>query len=94
MTGASDVMEALAPILGAPPSDAGSLEAPPPDRIDSEPAEDDRAKVIEALGPTPVEIDEIIRFTAIPTRIVQVILLELDLAGRIERHPGQRVSLR
>jgi DNA processing protein len=94
VTGASDVMEALAPILGAPPSDAGALEAPPPDRIDIEPAEDDRAKVIEALGPTPVEIDEIIRFTAIPTRIVQVILLELDLAGRIERHPGQRVSLR
>ena len=94
VTGARDVTEILAPILGEPPADAGSLEAPPRERLEAEPAEDDRAKVLEALGPTPVEIDEIIRFTALPARVVQVILLELDLAGRIERHPGQRVSLR
>jgi DNA processing protein len=54
----------------------------------------DRAKVIEALGPTPVEVDEIIRFTGLPARVVAVILLELDLAGRTERHGGQRISLR
>ena len=55
---------------------------------------DDRARILEALGPTPVEVDEIIRFTGLPARIVHVVLLELDLAGRIERHAGQRVSLR
>ena len=59
-----------------------------------EPAENDRSRVQEALGPTPVEVDEIVRFTGVPVRIVQVILLELDLAGRLERHPGSRVSLK
>lgn len=94
VTTAADVTEVLAPILGIPPHDTGSLEAPPREPMDREPAEDDRAKVFEALGPTPVEIDEVIRFTGLAARVVQVILLELDLAGRIERHPGQRVSLR
>ncbi len=54
----------------------------------------ERDRVIEALGPTPVEVDEIIRFTGVSARLVQVVLLELDLAARLERHPGQRVSLR
>ena len=50
-------------------------------------------RVIEALGPSPIEIDEIIRFTGLPPAEVQLVLIELDLAGRLERHPGQRVSL-
>ena len=75
----------------APPT---RFSAPLADEPPAEPAESDRERVIEALGPTPVEIDEIIRFTGLPARVVHVILLELDLAGRIERHAGQRVSLR
>ena len=67
----------------APPS---SFSAPLSEETVAEPAEDDRARIIEALGPTPVEIDEIIRFTGLPARLVHVVLLELDLAGRIERH--------
>jgi DNA processing protein len=59
-----------------------------------EPAESDRDRIVEALGPTPVEIDEIIRYTGVAARTVHVVLLELDLAGRIERHHGQRVSQR
>jgi DNA processing protein len=48
---------------------------------------------MEALGPTPVGIDELIRDTGLPARTVLVLLLELELAGRLERSPGQRVSL-
>ena len=48
--------------------------------------------IVEALGPTPVEIDEIIRFTGLRPAVVHLVLLELDLAGRLERHPGGRVS--
>ena len=55
--------------------------------------ESDRSRIVSALGPTPCEIDEIIRFTDISTPIVQLVLLELDLAGRLERHPGNMVSL-
>jgi DNA processing protein len=95
VTHAGDVIEAVAPMLTDPPeAPAPSFRAPTSGQPEPEPAEDDRARVIEALGPTPVEIDEIIRFTGVPARTVQVVLLELDLAGRVERHAGQRVSLR
>jgi DNA processing protein len=42
---------------------------------------------------TPVEIDEIIRFTALRPATVRLVLLELNLAGRIEYHGGGKVSL-
>jgi DNA processing protein len=95
VTDVGDVLEAVRPMLtrpvDAPPS---VFSAPLSDEPPVEPADTDRSRVIEALGPTPVEIDEIIRFTGLPARIVHVILLELELAGRIERQPGQRVALR
>jgi DNA processing protein len=52
-----------------------------------------RTMVISALGPTPVSTDDIIAHTGLPASSVSVILLELDLAGRIERHGNQLVSL-
>ena len=95
VTDASDVIDAVTPMLARPPETSPTaLSAPPAGEPDAEPAESERARVLEALGPTPVEIDEIIRYTGLPARTVLVVLLELDLAGRIERHPGQRVSLR
>lgn len=95
VTDVRDVIEAVAASLEHPPAlDADAFSAPASAGMAPEPAESDRDRIIEALGPTPVEIDEIIRFTGVSARLVQVILLELDLAGRIERHPGQRVSLR
>lgn len=57
------------------------------------PDEDDRAAIVSALGPTPVEIDDVIRHTGIGAAAVYLILLELDLAGRLLRHSGGRVSL-
>jgi DNA processing protein len=60
-----------------------------PDSIGSE----SRASVIGALGPAPVAIDDIILHTRLAPSVVSVILLELDLAGRIERHGSQLVSL-
>jgi DNA processing protein len=95
VTEVGDVIEAVAPLLGQPPArPPGVLSAPVAAEPAAEPADSERAKIVEALGPTPIEIDEIIRFTGLPARTVHVVLLELDLAGRIERHAGQRVSLR
>ena len=56
---------------------------------------DDAARrvVAEALGPSPVSIDEIVRFTGLAPSVVHLVLMELSLAGRVERHAGQRVSL-
>jgi DNA processing protein len=39
-------------------------------------------------------VDEIIRLSAAPSGVVQMALLELDLAGKLDRHAGNRVSLR
>jgi DNA processing protein len=64
-----------------------------------EPAEelngDDALGVVEELlGPSPVPVDEIIRLSGAPSGAVQMALLELDLAGRLDRHAGGKVSLR
>jgi DNA processing protein len=50
--------------------------------------------VQELLGHSPVPVDEIIRLSGAPSGAVQMALLELDLAGRLDRHAGNRVSLR
>jgi DNA processing protein len=93
VTEASDVIEHIAPLVGAAPSkqpaaeDVRDLFATPP------PGDDDRARVVEALGPVPVGIDEVIRHSGLHPAQLSAILLELDLAGRIERHAGGAVSL-
>lgn len=95
ITSSEDVLESLAeriePVL---PLDTGIADPGrnrAPDLV--EPGETTRTRVVSALGSTPVEVDELIRFTGETVRTVQVILLELELAGRLERHSGQRVSL-
>ena len=49
--------------------------------------------VIGALGPSPVDIDEVICATGVETRKVHSILLELYLARRLQRHGRQLVLL-
>ncbi|MFL6755399.1 MAG: DNA-protecting protein DprA, partial [Sphingomicrobium sp.] len=61
-----------------------------------EPAEADadvRRSVEELLGLSPVPIDELVRLSGLPSGAVQLVLLELDLAGRLDRHAGGKVSL-
>ncbi|MHA1189843.1 MAG: DNA-processing protein DprA [Alphaproteobacteria bacterium] len=72
---------------------AHRFEAAPAPPTPLEPESDARQTIIEALGPAPVDIDDVIRITGLASRIVSVVLLELDLAGRLHRHPGNRVSI-
>jgi DNA processing protein len=53
----------------------------------------DRARITELLGPTPVSLDDLIRMAGTSPAIARTVLLELELAGRIERHGGGLVSL-
>src|SRR5207237_657757 len=50
--------------------------------------------LIEKLSPTPVAVDELVRQCHLSAASIATLLLELELAGRIERHPGNLVSLR
>jgi DNA processing protein len=58
-----------------------------------EPSDGARARVLEMLGPAPVDIDVLVRESGVDAATVAVVLIELDLAGRLERHPGHRVAL-
>ena len=51
-------------------------------------------KVYELLGPVAVSIDELLRECQLSPAVVLTALLELELAGRLERHPGNMVSLK
>ena len=52
-----------------------------------------RSRVVESLGPAPVTVDSVIRECQLSASVVSLVLLELELAGRLERHPGNQVSL-
>ena len=82
----------LRPIIG------GDLPAREDDDVETEkssaePAPDERARVIALLSPAPVSIDDLIRQSNTSPRNVRMVLLELEIAGRIERHGGGLVSL-
>ncbi|MEX3009299.1 DNA-processing protein DprA [Hoeflea sp. TYP-13] len=94
---ADDVLQALAPLSGK----TGPLDQLPLFREEEEiapsaqiaPTDSDRTRVAQALGPAPVGIDDLVRHTDLPPAEIYVVLLELDLAGRLARHPGGSVSL-
>jgi DNA processing protein len=52
-----------------------------------------RRDVLSRLGPSPIAVDELLRQCQSSPPVIGQVLLELDLAGRLERHPGNRVSL-
>lgn len=87
---AADVMDQIRPIDARMVRSLrpGYTAAPPADADDA-----DRRTVASLLGPVPVAADELIRQSGLAPAIVQTVLLELELAGRIERHAGGRVSL-
>jgi DNA processing protein len=91
VTEAADVMATLRPILGEPAACplAEPAAAPPT----AEPASDERARITTLLGPTPVPLDDLIRLSGSAPAVVRLVLLELELAGRLERHGGSLVSL-
>jgi len=86
-----DILEAVRPI------DPRALRAPAA-RFANEPAGEmrdmDRVAVTALLGPVPVSVDELVRQSHLPVAVVQTALLELELAGRLERHAGGKASLK
>nr|WP_312967769.1 DNA-processing protein DprA [Brucella intermedia] len=101
VTEANDVIEMLRPLAG---SSAYQTDMPAqPDLLSpamEEPesyqpiaTEEQRDIVIDALGPVPTDIDTLVRHTGLDTGAIQLILLELDLAGRLHRYARNQVAL-
>jgi DNA processing protein len=84
-----DILESLGRIGGFVRQGRVSFAgAPPADLADTE-----RQKVVGLLSMAPVAVDEIIRLSGATPGAVQTALLELEIAGRLQRHAGGRVSL-
>ena len=90
-----DILEALAAQRVTPTAEPPELPFGGPPPVEDEHVDMPRARaaVRQALSPTPVAIDDIIRQCDLTTGTVLTILLELELAGIALRHPGNRVSL-
>lgn len=96
VTSPDDVIEALRPLVETDlfsAADAREPDAERPSDSYEPPDDDDRFRIVSALGPTPAEIDDIVRHTGLSPQAVYLVLLELDLAGRLVRHRGGLVSL-
>jgi DNA processing protein len=69
------------------------LGEPDDEPLAPEPEASDRARIVGLLGPSPILLDDLIRMAGTSPAIVRTVLLELELAGRLERHGGGLVSL-
>jgi DNA processing protein len=100
VTEASDIVSVLAPMLRLRETEAACALAPCPGPVAAAtPAQQplalgtcDRARILEALGPAPIDLDTLARATGLGSRALQIALIELALAGEIERHGQQLVS--
>jgi DNA processing protein len=92
---AADVIEALTPMVkGEGTSVRGEFrEEEPPGHEQAAGGDDLQSRILLLLGPAPVGIDDLIRESGSAPGPVLSVLLELELAGRLVRHPRGAVSL-
>ena len=89
VTEAADIVNAVQPIMARPMA----LEEPGDEYSEADPDTGERARIVGLLGPSPVLLDDLIRLSGASPATVRTVLLELELAGRLERHGGGMVSL-
>ena len=90
---AADVLDGLGAVhrFDPPRSAPRSTPAPAP-AADENTLGEARRRVGDALGATPVPVDEIIRQCQFSPAVISMALLEMELAGRLARHPGGKVA--
>lgn len=92
---AADVVQTLAQFeeRGMREPDLFDYLMPAPLAAPEDQVERAREAMLELLSPTPAAIDDLIRQSGLPPAAIHGALLTLELAGRVERHPGNRVSM-
>jgi DNA processing protein len=91
VTEAADIIHAVEPIMERPLH--FPLREPDGQPLLPDPESDERERITGLLGPSPVSIDDLIRLAGTSPAVVRTVLLELELAGKLERHGGGLVSL-
>lgn len=91
VTSADDIITVVNPILRRPLETP--LDEPGAAGFGDDLDASERGRIVSLLGPTPVSIDDLIRLSGAPAATVRVVLLELDLAGRLDRQRGGLVAL-
>lgn len=89
---AADVLDLINPMDARMVRDAARDWADDSGSIAPDAADQDRRRIAGLLGPVPVPVDELVRQSGCAANVVALVLLELELAGRVERHAGGRVS--
>jgi DNA processing protein len=90
-TEAADIVAVLQPIIGIEPAREPEPIGEPAEN--AEPAPDERTRIVGLLSPVPISMDDLVRLSKTSPRVVRIVLLELEIAGRLERHGGGLVSL-
>src|SRR3546814_14789979 len=84
-------MEAIGPMGGGLfRQRATSFDSAP---VSADASNQERQDALQLLSLTPTPVDELIRQSGLSPAVVQTVLLELELAARLERHAGGKVSL-
>jgi DNA processing protein len=93
---ARDIITSIAPMAELPLAEAenGGFAEPAAAMPSDAELEKARAAVEESMGFSPTLMDDILHQTGLTPHLLMAVLLELELGGRLERHPGARVSLR
>jgi DNA processing protein len=91
VTEASDVINVIQPIMERPIVLEAREDDDEPLDFDVDPGV--RERIVALLGPSPISLDDLIRMSGLSPTLVRTVLLELELAGRLERHGGGLVSL-
>ena len=96
VTETADIISVLRPIVEQKEMPAREPQSTSPEGGAAEtvePAPDERARIVGLLGPAPIQIDDLIRLSKSSPAVVRMVLLELEIAGRLERQGGGLVSL-
>jgi DNA processing protein len=92
---AEDVLTVVNESLRLPLADTDIVDFKGLSQMAPQPGELEKARktIEEKLDSAPLVVDELIRNCQFSPAVVSWVLLELELAGRLERHPGNQVSL-
>ena len=91
-----DILMNLSPLGELPLAEQLPLDfnEAPAATLDEQTIDRARAAVLESLSASPTLTDDILTITGLTPHLLMAVLLELELAGRLERHAGSKVALR